>query len=99
MFIGLHHGSLADPRLVLFPPRDEADHADVVLVLAGASDRRHKLAAQLIDEGYSQNFVVSNPDGGIERVGSAYWRRSFQPKSADEVLCMKPVPSTTTGRH
>lgn len=51
----------------------------------------------MIEEGFSQNLVVSNPDGEIEKVGSAYCRGNLQPKSADEVLCMKPAPSTTAG--
>lgn len=85
------------PVWFIFPPGDEADHADAVLVLAGASDGRHELAAKLIEEGYSLNLVVSNPDGEIEKVGSAYCRGSLQPKSAEEVMCMEPVPSTTTG--
>lgn len=85
------------PAWFIFPPRDEAEHADAVLVLAGASDNRHELAAQLIEEGFSHNLVVSNPDGEIEKTGSAYCRGNLQPNSADEVVCMKPEPSTTNG--
>ena len=85
------------PTWFLFPPRDESAASDAVIVLAGASDGRHQLAARLIEEGFSQNFVVSNPDGEIEKVGYSFCQGNSQPKNAEEVFCMQPKPGTTTG--
>lgn len=85
------------PIWFLFPPKDQIEHTDAVLVLAGASDGRHELATQIVNDGFSDKFVVSNPEGEIEKVGTAYCRGALQPESAEEVWCMEPAPSTTTG--
>ena len=51
---------LSLPAWFLFPPQDIPSESDAVLVIAGASDGRHQLGAQLIEDGLSKNFVASN---------------------------------------
>lgn len=81
----------------LFPIQDEPRESDAVLVMAGASDGRHELGAQLIEDGVSENFVVSNPSGANGKVGYAHCQGSSKPESATATWCMKPRPVTTTG--
>ena len=88
---------LGIPGWFLFPPQEVPSKSDAVLVMAGASDGRHELGAQLIEDGISENFVVSNPDGAGEKVGYAHCDGSSRPKNATETWCMKPDPETTTG--
>lgn len=80
----------------LFPPRAEPVRADVVVVLAGADDGRHELAARLIEDGIAENLVVSNPIGPKDVAGSSLCRGSNRPEQA-ETWCMEPLPVTTTG--
>lgn len=81
----------------LFPSQIEPGESDVVLVFAGASDGRHELGAQLIEDGVSKYYVVSNPSGSRDVVGYAHCNGSSRPRSATETWCMKPDPVTTTG--
>ena len=88
---------LGIPAWFLFPPQDEPRQADAVLVIAGASDGRHELGAQLIEDGVSENFVVSNSSGPEDKVGYAHCNGDSKPASATETWCMKSDPVTTTG--
>lgn len=88
---------LGIPAWFLFPPQDELRQADAVLVIAGASDGRHELGAQLIEDGISENFVVSNSAGPEDKVGYAHCNGNSKPASAAETWCMKSDPVTTTG--
>lgn len=85
------------PSWFLFPPQNTPQASNAVMVIAGASDGRHELGAQLVNEGKSPNFVVSNPGGGKDRVGSQHCRGEDLPEAAIRVWCMRPNPVTTTG--
>lgn len=82
--------------LLLHPPKNEPTSADVVLVIAGATDGRHDLGAELVKAGVADNLVVSNPAGLNDEVGSSLCRGENQPEGVN-TWCMNPVPSTTTG--
>lgn len=88
---------LGVPTWFLFPPGDALVASDAVLVMAGAADGRHELGAQLIGEGISQNFVVSNSAGTTDVVGSSHCRGEKRPVSAVGVWCMRSDPATTAG--
>ena len=88
---------LGVPAWFLFPPQGEPGETDAVLVIAGASDGRHELGAQLIEDGVSGYFVVSNTSGARDKVGHAHCSGSSRPTSATETWCMKSDPVTTTG--
>lgn len=88
---------LGIPAWFLFPPQDGPGESDAVLVIAGASDGRHELGAQLIKDGVSENFVVSNSSGAEDKVGYAHCNGDSRPASAAETWCMKSDPVTTTG--
>lgn len=82
----------------LDPPRQVPAHSDAVMAIAGAPDGRHQRAAQLVDEGVSQNFVVSNPKGKSDTgVSTAFCRGSHRPARAAQVWCLQPEPVTTVG--
>lgn len=85
------------PAWFLFPPQDSPSESDAVLVIAGASDGRHELGARLIEDGVSENFVVSNSSGSKDKVGYAFCHGGSKPESAAETWCMKSDPVTTTG--
>lgn len=70
---------------------------DAILVIAGASDGRHELGAQLIEQGISENFVVSNTSGPLDKVGYSHCNGEDRPSGASETWCMKSDPVTTTG--
>lgn len=82
---------------LLFPPQNIPFPTDTVMVIAGASDGRHQLGAQVINAGYSQNFVVSNPLGVKDKIGSAHCRGQKKPAGAVQTWCLRPDPVTTTG--
>lgn len=88
---------LGVPALLLSPPSSTGAESDVVLVMAGIADGRHELGADLIEQGRSQNFVVSNPLGTDDEVGTTHCRGELQPQDADTVRCLKPQPVTTAG--
>lgn len=85
------------PAWLLYPPKEMPVPSDAVMVIAGYSDGRHELGAQLIEDGVSQYFVVSNPSGTKDRVGSAHCRGIDMPEAALETWCLTPDPVTTTG--
>lgn len=82
---------------ILFPQEGQVVPADVVMVIAGESDGRHELGAELVEEGMAPNFVVSNPSGTRDMVGSAHCRGSLRPEAATATWCLRPEPVTTTG--
>ena len=88
---------LGIPAWFLFPPQEDPSKSDAVLVIAGAYDGRHQLGAQLIEEGISEFFVVSNSSGPEDKVGYAHCHGNSRPESATETWCMKSDPVTTTG--
>lgn len=85
------------PSWFLFPPQETPVPSDAVVVIAGASDGRHQLGAQLVEEGIAENFVVSNPRGTGDKVGSAHCRGADRPDALVEVWCLRPDPVTTAG--
>lgn len=88
---------LGIPAWLLLPPQVKPQTVDAVLVIAGATDGRHELGAQMVENGVSENFVVSNPAGVLDEVGYAHCNGSSRPARAAETWCMKPDPVTTTG--
>jgi hypothetical protein len=82
---------------ILFPSRENPTPSDVVMVIAGSSDGRHQLGARLVEERFSENFVVSNPLGRTDKIGSAHCRGADRPESVRRVWCLVPVPSKTIG--
>lgn len=88
---------LGVPAWLLFPPQGTLGASDAIMVIAGYSDGRHQLGAQLIEEGISQNYVVSNPLGTKDKVGSAHCRGVDMPENALHTWCLGPEPVTTTG--
>ncbi|ALC07049.1 hypothetical protein CDES_13595 [Corynebacterium deserti GIMN1.010] len=80
----------------IFPAKAEPTKVDVVLVLAGANDGRHEYGAQLVEEGYADNFVVSNPNGSSDKVGYAHCAGNLRPEGAQS-YCMDPYPVITSG--
>jgi uncharacterized SAM-binding protein YcdF (DUF218 family) len=85
------------PAWFLFPPKEAVFSSDAVMVLAGAPDGRLQTGAKLVEDGISQNFVVSNPLGTADKTGSAYCRGKDQPEGATQVWCLLPDPVTTVG--
>lgn len=85
------------PAWFLYPPREAPVLSDAVLVMAGASDGRHELGAQLVEKGISQNFGVSNPLGARDKVGFAHCRGKNRPDSAVQAWCIRSEPVTTVG--
>ncbi|GJN42017.1 hypothetical protein CAT723_04960 [Corynebacterium ammoniagenes] len=88
---------LGVPAWFLFPPQDDPVSSDVIFVLAGAYDGRHELGAQMVAQGVSQHFVVSNSSGSKDKVGSEHCRGDSRPQSAEDVWCLQADPLTTTG--
>ncbi|MGP6174928.1 YdcF family protein [Corynebacterium sp. A21] len=82
---------------VLLPSQGTPVPSDAVMVIAGSTDGRHQAGAQLIEEGIAQNFVVSNPSGTRDKVGSAHCRGEDRPEAALRNWCLRPEPVTTTG--
>lgn len=83
--------------VLLNPPRERPTNADVVVVIAGSSDGRHELAAELVHAGVADNLVVSHPGGRRgDPVGYALCRGEGVPENIN-IWCMDPQPPTTTG--
>lgn len=82
--------------VLMYPARGEASRADAVLVIAGADDGRHAVAADLIREGYSENMVVSNPLGERDLAGHNMCTGEGVPEGTT-TWCMNPEPVSTTG--
>lgn len=80
----------------VYPAKAQPHKVDAILVLAGSNDGRHELGAQLVEEGYSDNFVVSNPEGAKDKVGYAHCAGNKRPDGATS-YCMDPYPVITSG--
>ena len=81
---------------LLWPRWDGPVRADAVVMLAGADDGRHAYAADLIEAGYADTLLVSNPGGNTETVARRLCTGSTRPAGA-EVVCFSPDPRTTWG--
>ncbi|PTM90633.1 uncharacterized SAM-binding protein YcdF (DUF218 family) [Dietzia psychralcaliphila] len=81
---------------LLQPRADEPVTADAVVMLAGADDGRHAYARELVEAGYSDTLLVSNPGGNSERVARRLCTGADRPDGA-EVACFAPEPRTTWG--
>lgn len=81
---------------LLQPRADEPVRADAVVMLAGADDGRHLYARDLVEAGYADTLLVSNPGGNSERVARRLCTGLSRPADA-EVVCFSPEPRTTWG--
>ncbi|MDO5669160.1 MAG: YdcF family protein [Corynebacterium sp.] len=88
-------GFLASMVWFLLPPTKQASSSDAVVVLGGASDGRHELGAEFIDDGLADSFVVAVPRGSADRVGWAYCHGEHTGEA--DTWCLDPRPSTTAG--
>lgn len=80
----------------VYPPNERSETADVVVVIAGASDGRHELAAEITEYYGIENFVVSNPSGARDEVGYSHCKGEDRPEGA-ATWCMDPYPVITSG--
>lgn len=81
---------------LLQPRAEEPVQADAVVMLAGADDGRHLYARDLVNAGYAETLLVSNPGGNTERVARRLCTGRTRPADA-EVVCFSPDPPTTWG--
>lgn len=81
---------------LLQPHGDEPVRADAVVMLAGADDGRHLYARDLVEAGYADTLLVSNPGGNSETVARRLCTGIARPADA-EVVCFSPEPRTTWG--
>lgn len=70
--------------------RSEPAKSDAIVMLAGADDGRHRVARNLLEEGYAPELLVSNPDSAGKKKAAEMCRMK-----ATE--CFAPVPKTTAG--
>lgn len=82
---------------LLQPRADEPARADAVVMLAGADDGRHLLARDLVESGYADTLLVSNPGGSEEIVARRLCTGLARPGPPAEVVCFAPDPRTTWG--
>lgn len=82
--------------VILNPPRTEPVAADVIVVMAGDTDQRHAVGAELARDGIAENLVVSNPAGVRDASGYRLCRGLTSPPDV-ETWCLDPRPATTTG--
>lgn len=80
----------------VYPPNERSENADVVVVIAGASDGRHELGAEIALEYGIKNFVVSNPAGARDKVGYSHCQGEDRPEGT-RTWCMDPYPVITSG--
>lgn len=81
---------------LLQPRADDPVRADAVVMLAGADDGRHLYARDLVEAGYADTLLVSNPGGNSEKVARRLCTGPARPSGA-EVVCFSPDPRTTWG--
>ncbi|ANI93324.1 YdcF family protein [Dietzia timorensis] len=70
--------------------RSEPVRSDAIVMLAGADDGRHRVARNLLQDGYAPELLVSNPDSAGKKKAAELCRM----KATD---CFSPVPKTTAG--
>lgn len=75
----------------VYPPNERSENADVVVVIAGASDGRHELGAEIALKYGIKNFVVSNPAGAKDKVGYSHCAGDDRPEGT-RTWCMDPYP-------
>ena len=80
----------------VYPPNERSENADVVVVIAGASDGRHELGADIVRKYGIENFVVSNPAGARDKVGYSHCQGEDRPEGT-RTWCMDPYPVITSG--
>ncbi|MBD8029420.1 YdcF family protein [Corynebacterium sp. Sa1YVA5] len=80
----------------VYPPNERSENADVVVVIAGASDGRHELGAEIALKYGIKNFVVSNPAGAKDKVGYSHCAGDDRPEGT-RTWCMDPYPVITSG--
>lgn len=80
----------------VYPPNERSHNADVVVVIAGASDGRHELGAEIAEKYGIRNFVVSNPSGPKDKVGYSHCAGEDRPEGT-RTWCMDPYPVITSG--
>lgn len=80
----------------VYPPNERSENADVVVVIAGASDGRHELGAEIALEYGIKNFVVSNPAGAKDKVGYSHCAGEDRPEGT-RTWCMDSYPVITSG--
>ena len=70
--------------------RSEPAKSDAIVMLAGADDGRHRVARNLLRDGYAPELLVSHPDGAGKEEAAELCRM----KATD---CFSPTPKTTAG--
>lgn len=80
----------------VYPPNERSENADVVVVIAGASDGRHELGAEIASKYGIDNYVVSNPSGKKDKVGYSHCKGEDRPEGVS-TWCMDPYPVITSG--
>lgn len=70
--------------------RSEPVASDAIVMLAGADDGRHRVARNLLQDGYAPELLVSNPDSAGKKKAAKLCRM----KATD---CFSPMPKTTAG--
>ena len=79
--------------LFVRPPVDNPKHADVIVVLGGASGERLPVAMALKKRGVANTVVLSNP-GGPDNISTT--KQCGKAHNAD-LICFTPSPSDTRG--
>ncbi|WP_062206101.1 hypothetical protein [Demequina salsinemoris] len=79
---------------LVFPAHDEPGQVDVVLVLGGPTDARVDLAMQMVDDGLTENVLISLDPEQSENYRAAADACASRP---EVVQCLKPDPFTTRG--
>jgi uncharacterized SAM-binding protein YcdF (DUF218 family) len=74
---------------------DSLAKADAVVILGGEHDGRESYGAELVRRGLASVLVLSNPYPASDPVMRSYCRQAV--RGVAEVVCMRPVPSTTEG--
>lgn len=76
------------------PQLDRLRHADAILVLSGPHHDRYRFGAELAEQGWAPNLVVSNP-GGADNTRLS--RFCADPHTGFTAHCFAPDPATTKG--
>lgn len=80
----------------VYPPNERSENADVVVVIAGASDGRHELGADIAKRYGIKNLVVSNPAGPEDKIGYSHCEGEDRPEGVN-TWCMDSYPVITSG--
>lgn len=81
--------------------QDPLRHVDAVVVLGGDNDGREAYGMRLVEAGYADTLVVSNPypfHKGSDQDRRTELRRLCRSSTSDiKVVCFEPEPATTEG--